>query len=122
VGGIAVISAQSRDSEKPMAARIHGVGGDQLEKDLLDLARTVARQVVGFPTMRISPGEGGEGEEEALLSQQAMMFGKQEPVAQVLEEWGAEKGLKVDVVGFRRWAVGDDLTEVSAGDPQAQAV
>ncbi|KAI9635202.1 putative elongation factor ts (ef-ts) [Dioszegia hungarica] len=122
VGGIAVISAQSRDSEKPMAARIHGVGGDQLEKDLLDLARTVARQVVGFPTMRISAGEGGEGEEEALLSQQAMMFGKQEPVAQVLEEWGAGKGLKVDVVGFRRWAVGDDLTEVAAGDPQAQAV
>lgn len=116
VGGVVVISVQSRDSEKPMAARIHGAGGDELEKDLLALARTIARQVVGFPTTRISVGEGGEGEEEALLSQQAMMFGKQELVGQVLEEWGVEKGLKVDVVGFRRWSVGDDLNEAATSD------
>jgi elongation factor Ts len=124
VGGVVVISVQSQDSEKPMAARIHGIGGDQLEKDLLELARTLARQVVGFPTLRISGIDGSASDEEALLNQQAMMFGKQEPVGQVLEDWSTEKGLKVDIVGFRRWAVGDDLSEpvVSASDAGAAAV
>lgn len=101
-----------------MAARIHGVGGDELEKDLLGLARTLARQVVGYPTLRIK--HEGEGEpDEALLSQQGMMFGKQETVGDVLEEWGKEKGLKVDIVGFRRWAVGDDLSEAAEGESKA---
>jgi elongation factor Ts len=115
VGGVVVISAEST-TDKPMAARVHGAGGDVLEADLLALARTLARQVVGFPTARIgapSEAERGEGavEEESLVCQQAMMFGKQETVGEVVRAWGDERGLKVEIVGMRRWAVGDALEE-----------
>ena len=115
VGGIVVLSAEST-TEKPMAARVHGAGGDELEKELLSIARTLARQVVGFPTARVQlptaeeKAQGAE-EEESLLGQQAMMFGQlaKGTVAETLEAWAGERGLKVNVVGMRRWAVGDAL-------------
>lgn len=115
VGGVVVISAESA-TDKPMAARVHGAGGDVLEQDLLTLARTLARQVVGFPTARVEPpteAEKAEGaqEEESLILQQAMMFGKQETVKEVLEQWQEERGLKVRIEGMRRWAVGDVLED-----------
>jgi elongation factor Ts len=115
VGGVVVLSAEST-TDKPMAARVHGAGGDELEKELLGIARTLARQVVGFPTLRVQlpteqeKAEGAE-EEESLLGQQAMMFGQlaKGTVQETLDAWASEKGLKVKVVGMRRWAVNDTL-------------
>ncbi|WWD17804.1 hypothetical protein CI109_102246 [Kwoniella shandongensis] len=116
VGGIVVLSVTSLDAEKPIASMIHGPGGDVLEKDLGDFARTVARQVVGFPTKAVEKGEGTAVEdEEALYEQPFMMFnGDDRKVKDVLDAWGKEKGVVVKVVGIRRWAVGDDLGSAEA--------
>jgi elongation factor Ts len=108
VGGLVVLSVKSRDEGKPMASLIHGPGGDVLDKDLNKLARDVARQVVGFPTKAIEMGQGVE-EEEALLEQGFMMVGEGDKVKDVLERWGEQRGVRVTVVGMKRWSVGDDL-------------
>ncbi|WRT64233.1 uncharacterized protein IL334_001162 [Kwoniella shivajii] len=110
VGGIIVLAVESLDSEKPIASLIHGPDGDKLESDLNGFARTIARQVVGFPTKVIEKGDRAVENDEALYEQPFMMFqGDSRPVKEVLEVWGQEKGVKVRVVGMRRWAVGDDL-------------
>lgn len=121
VGGVVVLSAEST-TDKPMAARVHGAGGDELEKDLLSIARTLARQVVGFPTTRVqlpTAEEKAEGveEEESLMGQQAMMFGQlaKGTVQETLDAWAGERGLRVKVVGMRRWAVGDALPGAEEG-------
>ena len=103
-----VLSVVSRDNEKPMASLIHGPGGNVLDSDLNKLARDVARQVVGFPTRAIEKQSGVE-EEETLLEQSFMMLGKNEKVKEVLESWGQERGVRVTVVGMKRWSVGDNL-------------
>lgn len=114
VGAIVVLAATSQDPSKPIASLIHGPGGDELEEALSKMARTISRQVVGFPTRAISRKDGKDLDEgEILLEQSFMMMGEDRKVADVLEEWGAAKGIKVDVVGMRRWAVGD-ITEESA--------
>ena len=112
VGGIVILSATSSDPEKPISSLVHGPGGDDLERDLSKLARTIARQAVGFPTRfisRKSPGAQGVEAEEVLLEQSFMMMGEERRVAEVLEEWGEERGARVIVVGMRRWAVKDAL-------------
>ncbi|KAK8865998.1 hypothetical protein IAR55_001149 [Kwoniella newhampshirensis] len=110
VGGIIVLSVTSMDKEKPIASMIHGPGGDALEKDLGDFARTIARQVVGFPTKAVQKGDSAVEDEEVLYEQPFMMFnGDDRKVKEVLEAWGKEKGVVVKVVGMRRWAVGDEL-------------
>jgi elongation factor Ts len=109
VGGLVVLSVESAEAETPMATRIHGPGGDELEKDLLALARTVARQVVGFPTQAIRKGDRPLADEEVLEEQPGMMFASENKVGEVLAEWAKERGLKVNVVGMRRWAVADAL-------------
>ena len=114
VGGLVVLSAVSADPEKPIASLVHGPGGDKLEEGLNQLARGVARQVVGFPTTRITRGdvEGEDG--EILLEQDGMMLssaagGLQGTVADILTAWGNERGVKVQVVGMRRWSIGDEI-------------
>lgn len=114
VGGLVVLSVTSRDAEKPMASLIHGPGGDKLDEGLNKLARDVARQVVGFPTKAIEKQAGVE-EEEALLEQSFMMLGRSEKVREVLEAWGEERGVRVSVVGMKRWSVGDDLPDGEGG-------
>jgi elongation factor Ts len=109
VGGIVILSVESSDPETPMASRIHGPGGDELEKDLLTLARTAARQVVGFPTQTIRNGDRPLGDEEVLEEQPGMMFASEKKVKDVLAEWGDKRRVKVTVVGMRRWAVGEAL-------------
>lgn len=108
VGGLVVLSVTSRDTEKPMASLIHGPGGDKLDEGLNKMARDVARQVVGFPTKAIEKQAGVE-EEETLLEQSFIMLGQSEKVREVLESWGVERGVRVSVVGMKRWSVGDDL-------------
>lgn len=110
--------------EGPIAGKIHGPGGEQLEAELATLARNVARQVVGFPTRAVRrEGSDVEGlvSEEILLEQQAMMLGKMETVAEVLKSWSAERGLKVDVVGMRRWSVTDPVGEEEMSPPALEA-
>ena len=118
VGGLVVLNVVSRDNEKPMASLIHGPGGDVLDGDLNKLARDVARQVVGFPTKAIEKQNGVE-EEETLLEQSFMMLGKNEKVKEVLESWGQERGVRVTVVGMKRWSVGDDLSDSGSGAESA---
>jgi elongation factor Ts len=111
IGGVVVLSVVSRDTEKPMASLIHGPGGDKLEQDLSRIARDVARQVVGFPTKVVSKDQASEGvePEEVLLDQQFMMIGEQRTVKEVMDTWGEERGVRLNVVGMRRWSVTDAL-------------
>ena len=119
VAGITVLMAKSLDKEKPIATLIHGPNGGDLEAELSKLARTVSRQVVGFPTKQISRNGVTELDDgEILLEQAFMMMGEERKVGEVIEEWGKERGLKVDIVGMRRWAVGDAI-EGEEADPSA---
>ena len=110
IASIVVVSASSLDTEKPIANLVHGPGGEELETALLKLARTLARQVVGFPTVAITrKGDAGLDAGEVLVEQPFMMLGEERSVGEVLKEWGAERGIKVSLAGIRRWAVGDML-------------
>lgn len=113
VAAITVLAATSLESDKPIASLIHGPNGSELEADLSKMARTLSRQVVGFPTRAVSRKDAGAkdlDEGEILLEQSFMMMGEERKVAEVLAEWGTERKIKVDVVGMRRWAVGDPIT------------
>jgi elongation factor Ts len=117
-----VLSVTSQDAEKPIATLIHGAGGDELDAALLKLSRTIARQVVGFPTRVVSrKGEKDKelDEGEVLFEQPFMMMGEERKVGEVLEEWGAERGVKVKIVGMRRWSVSDPL-EVKQELPETE--
>ncbi|KIS01377.1 elongation factor Ts, mitochondrial [Cryptococcus deuterogattii 2001/935-1] len=119
VGGIVVLSVTSADAEKPIASIIHGPGGDDLEKSTESLARTVARQVVGFPTKVIDRGDRAVEDEEVLMEQPFMMFnGDSRSVRDVLAEWGKERGVVLKVIGMRRWAVGDEI-EITEKETEA---
>lgn len=109
----------SVDAEKPIASIIHGPGGDDLEKSTESLARTVARQVVGFPTKVIDRGDRAVEDEEVLMEQPFMMFnGDSRSVRDVLAEWGKERGVVLKVIGMRRWAVGDEA-EITEKETEA---
>ncbi|ODN84482.1 elongation factor Ts, mitochondrial [Cryptococcus amylolentus CBS 6039] len=115
VGGVVVLAVTGAEADKPIASIIHGPGGDELEKSLESLARTVARQVVGFPTKAIERGDRAVEDEEVLMEQAFMMFqGDSRSVKEVLAEWGKERGVVVKVVGMRRWSVGDELETIEA--------
>ena len=111
VAALVVLGVTSTDSDKPMASLIHGPGGDELEQGLTKMARTIARQIVGFPTKVISRSKAKEPVEdgEALLDQQFMMMGEERRVGEVLAEWSKERGIRVIVTGFRRWSVADSV-------------
>jgi elongation factor Ts len=107
VGGVVILSVEGL-GDKPVAALIAAPEGEKLDKDLQALARSLARQVVGFPTKALSPGAGVE-EEEALLTQQAMLLGSDKKVADYLIEWGQERGVRITVAGMRRWSTSDEV-------------
>jgi elongation factor Ts len=107
VGGVVVLSVEGL-GDKPVAALIAAPEGEQLDKDLQALARSLARQAVGFPTKALSPG-GDVAEEEALLTQQAMLLGSDKTVADYVIEWGQERGVRVTVASMRRWSTSDEV-------------
>ncbi|WOO85274.1 Elongation factor Ts, mitochondrial [Vanrija pseudolonga] len=107
VGGVVVLRVES-SSDKPISTLVALPAGEELDKKLQALARSLARQVVGFPTKAVSPGDG-VAEEEALLTQQAMMLGSDKPVADVVADFGKENGVNVEVVSIRRWSTEDEL-------------
>ncbi|RXK36115.1 hypothetical protein M231_06606 [Tremella mesenterica] len=114
VASLVVLSVISADPEKPIASLVHGPGGPELENGLNELARGVARQTVGFPTRRIEKGEVENEEGEVLLDQDGMMLsisagGEGGSVRDILDRWGNERGVKVKVVGMKRWSISDVL-------------
>jgi elongation factor Ts len=124
LGALVVLAVKSVDPARPIARMLGGTeAGLQLEADIAALARTVARQVVGFPTKAIaapSAAVKGQGEAEYLLDQQPMMFpdaGEAATVAEALEAWGAHRAVQVQVVDMRRWTLADDLADESAAGP-----
>ena len=118
VGAMVVLGITSLDSEKPMASLIHGPGGEELEQSLVKMARTIARQIVGYPTKVISRKNSKEPVEEgeALMDQPFMMLGEDRRVGEVLAEWGKERGVRVQVTGFRRWSVTDPIPTADTTD------
>lgn len=123
VAGIVVLKFESLDEKLPIVRMLSSSGGRELEKELSNLARSVARQVVGFPTKCIRAGSAEGVEEMEILEEQPfMMFGAEEKrVKDVLENWGQERGLGVRVVGMRRWSVDDALGSVEEVEATEQA-
>lgn len=105
IGGIVILDVAAT-GETPVSILL----GKQpkLEEELNALARNLARQVVGFPTKALAPGEG-VAEEEALLTQPFMMGGSDKPVAEAVKAWADERGLAIDLMAIRRWSTSDDI-------------
>ncbi|KLT41069.1 hypothetical protein CC85DRAFT_286762, partial [Cutaneotrichosporon oleaginosum] len=104
IGGIVILDVTAT-GETPVSILLGKK--PELEEELNALARNLARQVVGFPTKALSPGEG-VAEEEALLTQPFMMGGSDKPVAEAIKAWGDERGLEVEVMTLRRWSTSDE--------------
>jgi elongation factor Ts len=115
VGGLIVLSTISTSKASPIMERL--ASEPSLGGDLQKMARAVARQVVGFPTKAASKDQASgppvvleEGEVSPyLLEQPFMMYqGEQRTVKEVLDEWAAERNIRVDVAAIRRWTVGEE--------------
>ncbi|TXT11260.1 hypothetical protein VHUM_02011 [Vanrija humicola] len=119
VGGVVVLKVESA-SETPIATLVSKPKGEELDNKLQALARSLARQVVGFPTKAVSPGNG-VADEEALLTQQAMLLGSDKPVADVVADFGKDNGVKVEVVSIRRWSTEDELAPAAEAEGEAKA-
>jgi elongation factor Ts len=87
----------------------------EFAEQLGKLERSLARQVVGFPTTTIRSPPGG-AQESALYDQQFMMYPSSngETVSNVLRQWALERGLQspgegssLEVVEFLKWTVGE---------------
>lgn len=117
VAALSILAINSTDETRPILQRIGAE--DALGADLQKLARSISRQVVGFPTKAVSPPTGSarmESDVETaeaspyLMEQPFMMFqGDERPVKEVLRAWGAERALEIQVAGFRRWTVGEEV-------------
>ncbi|BEJ12700.1 hypothetical protein CspHIS471_0211600 [Cutaneotrichosporon sp. HIS471] len=105
IGGIVILDVGAI-GETPVGVLLHKK--PELEEQLNALARNLARQIVGFPTKALSPGDG-VAEEEALLTQPFMMGGSDKPVAEAVKAWGEERGLEVEIMALRRWSTSDEL-------------
>lgn len=125
VAALSILSIESTDQARPILQRIGTE--DSLGADLQKLARSVSRQIVGFPTKSISRPDSSASQSQSeetgteegeispyLMEQPFMMFqGESRPVQEVLGSWGSERALDVRVTGMRRWTVGE-ATEGSA--------
>jgi len=114
VGGIVILSITSTTSS-PITERI--ASDPTLGGELQKLARTIARQSVGFPTVGVKRpagvakvDDGEEGVSQYLVEQPFMMFGigEERPVGEVLKEWGQQKDVRIEVKAVKRWSVGGD--------------
>lgn len=105
IGGIVILDVAAT-GETPVGILLGKK--PELEEQLNALARNLARQVVGFPTKALSPGEG-VADEEALLTQPFMMGGSDKPVAEAVKAWADDRGLAVEIMALRRWSTSDEL-------------
>jgi elongation factor Ts len=112
IGCIALLAIKSRRLDDLMASQAFRV-------DLNRLERSLARQIVGFETIRIT-SLSGEKDDNALYDQPFTMFPSESAnrtVREVLDNWTLEKGIverieNVDtgglaVLDFRKWVVGE---------------
>lgn len=115
IGGLVTIGIEG-------PAEAHGkieaaVSSEEYAADVVKLARSAARQVVGLETESISsPSQSQEAIEGStvLYDQPAMMFqGSSLPVREYLREWSSAKGLSdstgVEVLQFARWKAGEGI-------------
>lgn len=109
IGAFALIALKS-----PRLGEI--ISAQAFRDDLTKLQRSLARQIVGFPTTTLSPPEGMK-DENALLEQPFMMYPESngELVKEVLNRWAVERGLVQSdessglvVLDFAKWTVGED--------------
>lgn len=96
------------------------LASEPFREDLAKLERSLARQIVGFPTTSVRPSQDtADGDETALYSQQFMMHpgSNGQTVEAVLDQWAEERGLReagdggISVLGFEKWAVGEPIAE-----------
>ncbi|KAI0695624.1 EF-TsMt 1 [Cytidiella melzeri] len=114
IGTLAVLALRSSKLDELF-------GSPEFTEGLAKLERSLARQIVGFPTTRIRTSTG-EKEEGALYDQEFMMYPSSngETVSRVLQQWSQERGLQdskdahagLEVIEFMKWTVGE--SEISA--------
>jgi elongation factor Ts len=114
IGCLALLALKSRRLDELIASEAFRMDLDRLE-------RSLARQIVGFDTICISPPLG-EKDDTALYDQPFTMFPSESAnrsVREVLRSWALEKGIverteDVDtgglaVLDFRKWVVGEAI-------------
>lgn len=105
IGTLAVLALKSAKLGELIAAQT-------FRDDLARLERSLARQIVGFPTTTLRPPEGQE-DECALYEQQFMMHPESNGanVRVALEQWAGARGIEVEggleVVELAKWTVGE---------------
>ncbi|KAG6900517.1 hypothetical protein C0993_009470 [Termitomyces sp. T159_Od127] len=105
IGSLALLALKSPKLPELLAS-------EAFTTNLTRLERSIARQIVGFPTTSIT--SDGQDLESALYHQDFSMFPEYstDKVEVALEKWGSAQGLVdggVSVVGFKRWTVGENM-------------
>ncbi|KAF8314434.1 hypothetical protein DL93DRAFT_2227906 [Clavulina sp. PMI_390] len=135
-GSVGSIVTLGVSGEAPSSENIQtAISSEPYWTDAPKLARSAARQIVGFETQSIRPDKestapaGGEAEEGTMVlyNQPAMMFqGSSLPVHQYLREWSASHGIvepaRVDVLQFIRWKAGEGIESESSPADFAEEV
>ena len=93
------------------------IDSETFRVDSIKLARSAARQIVGFETQTIGLEEASVEPDESsvvLYNQPAMMFqDSSSSVRAYLQEWaashGIEKPARIDVLQFMRWKAGEGI-------------
>lgn len=99
VGAIALLSLAS-----PRIVDL--IANDAFLTDVERVERALARQIVGFDTRSV---KSTEDDETALYNQPFLMFGGDQPVRQVLEEWKKQWEISEIDVDFARWELGGSV-------------
>ncbi|EKM61597.1 uncharacterized protein PHACADRAFT_248286 [Phanerochaete carnosa HHB-10118-sp] len=105
VGTLAVLALKSAKLGELIAAQA-------FRQDLVRLERSLARQIVGFPTTTLKPLEGQE-DDCALYEQQFMMYPDSNgaKVKEAFRQWASSHGIEeeggLEVVDFAKWSVGE---------------
>lgn len=128
IGGFVTLGVEGSAEEQGKIET--AVNSEEYTTDVVKLARSAARQVVGLETESIDDAvetqEAIEGS-TVLYNQPAMMFqGSSLPVREYLREWGSSKGLgesaHVSVLQFTRWKAGEGIENVASPADFAEEV
>ena len=116
IGALALISLRSPRLPRLMTLK-------QFRENLCTLERSLARQIIAFPTLKSIRPASENHEEEALYKQQFITFPgdlSSTLVEEALAKWSISEGLTnpgqdegsesgIDVLHFVRWGVGDKI-------------
>jgi elongation factor Ts len=95
------------------------IASQAFRDDVAKLERSLARQIVGFPTTTVKSVEGTQAE-NVLYEQEFTMFpgSNGQKVSEVLRSWALERGLVgkdsledggVEVIDFAKWTIGEAI-------------